>query len=87
MYHLVSLKPSQLWLIVPKSHFLASAHGWMWMAQWHQFQTATSQMSMAIWMQSWKGGCDEFGAANMNEERSNLSQAARESGAQMRTNG
>lgn len=57
------------------------------MAQWHQFQTATSQMSMAIWMESWKGGCDEFGAANMNEERSNLSQAARESGAQMRTNG
>lgn len=29
VYHLVSLKPSQLWLIVPKSHFLASAHGWM----------------------------------------------------------
>lgn len=59
----VSLNPSQLRLIVPKSHFLAYSHGWKRMAWWWQFQTSTSQMSAAIWTQSWKEKYDEFGGS------------------------
>lgn len=57
----ISLNLSQLGLIVPKSHFLSYSHGWKGMMWWRQFQTSTSQMSIAIWTQSWKGKYDEFG--------------------------